>query len=230
MNPAPRGLLHRIGRGLIRPLNLLVAAVLALLAFPVMAVIALVVKTTSRGPVLYRQRRVGLDRRRRASDASGDVAPENDRRSSDAGGMVFTMLKFRTMQDRREDDAQEVRACPDDPRITEVGALLRQHRLDELPQLFNVLRGDMNVVGPRPEQPELFRELEATVPGYGERQTVLPGITGWAQVNRGYDQSLDDVRRKVELDLEYIRRRSPAEDLGIMARTLPVMIGRRGSL
>jgi lipopolysaccharide/colanic/teichoic acid biosynthesis glycosyltransferase len=88
----------------------------------------------------------------------------------------------------------------------------------------------MNVVGPRPEQPGLFRELEARVPGYSRRQAVLPGITGWAQVNHGYDQSFEDVRRKVELDLEYIQRRSPAEDLGIMARTVPVMMWRRGSL
>jgi lipopolysaccharide/colanic/teichoic acid biosynthesis glycosyltransferase len=124
----------------------------------------------------------------------------------------------------------EVRASPGDPRITRVGSFLRQHRLDELPQLFNVLGGDMNVVGPRPEQPGLFRELEARVPGYSRRQAVLPGITGWAQVNHGYDQSFEDVRRKVELDIEYIQRRSPAEDLGIMARTVPVMMWRRGSL
>ena len=139
------------------------------------------------------------------------------------------MLKFRTMYDRGASRMPEVWASPDDPRITRVGSFLRRHRLDELPQLVNVLRGDMNVVGPRPEQPSLFKELQARVPGYSDRQAVLPGITGWAQVNRGYDGSLEDVRRKVEMDLEYIRRRSPVEDLGIMARTLPVMISRRGS-
>jgi len=86
------------------------------------------------------------------------------------------------------------------------------------------------VVGPRPEQPAIFQELRTQVERYPERQAVLPGITGWAQVNHSYDQSVDDVRRKVELDLEYIRRRSPAEDLRIMARTLPVMVGRQGAL
>ncbi len=111
-----------------------------------------------------------------------------------------------------------------------MGSFLRTYRLDELPQLFNVLREEMNVVGPRPEQPTIFQELKGQVERYPERQIVLPGITGWAQVNHGYDQSLDDVRKKVELDLEYIRRRSPAEDLRIMARTLPVMIGRKGAL
>jgi lipopolysaccharide/colanic/teichoic acid biosynthesis glycosyltransferase len=140
------------------------------------------------------------------------------------------MHKFRTMHHLGLESSAEVRATSDDPRITRVGSFLRQHRLDELPQLFNVLCGDMNVVGPRPEQPGLFQELEARVPGYSERQAVLPGITGWAQVNHRYDRSIEDVRRKVELDLEYIGRRSPAEDLAIMARTLPVMIWRRGAL
>jgi lipopolysaccharide/colanic/teichoic acid biosynthesis glycosyltransferase len=96
-----------------------------------------------------------------------------------------------------------------------------------LPQLFNVVRGDMNIVGPRPEQPTIFQELRRELGAYQERQKVLPGITGWAQVNLGYDTSLDDVKRKVELDLEYIDRRSATEDLAIMARTMPVMVFRR---
>lgn len=225
MTPKPHGLWRWLGDRSIRPLNLLVAGTLVVLAAPVMLLIGLAVTVTTRGPVLYRQRRVGHDRRRRTA-----AAPEDERRTDDAGGRIFTMHKFRTMNHQGPEVSDEVRASPDDPRITEVGSFLRQHRLDELPQLFNVLAGDMNVVGPRPEQPGLFRELEAQVPGYSRRQSVLPGITGWAQINHGYDRSLDDVRRKVELDLDYIQRRSAAEDLGIMARTVPVMIWRRGSL
>lgn len=225
MTPAPQGPPALPGGRFIRPLNILAAGFLVALVIPAMVLIMIAVKVTSRGPVLYRQRRVGHDRRRGAT-----AAREHERRLEDAGGRVFTMHKFRTMYDQGPDPSDEVRACPADPRITVVGSFLRQHRLDELPQLFNVLGGDMNVVGPRPEQPGLFKELESRVPGYARRQSVLPGITGWAQINHRYDQSIEDVRRKVELDLEYIGRRSPAEDLGIMARTLPVMIWKRGSL
>lgn len=225
----------------VRRLNVLVALVGIVVLLPLMVVIGLAVRLTSPGPILFRQERVGHDRRRapRRRGRSGtkrkghrilgiSVQPP---RAHDAGGRIFTMYKFRTMAQRRRGSApREVWARPDDHRITPVGSFLRAYRLDEIPQLFNVLRGDMNVVGPRPEQPTLFQELKDQVEQYTDRQRVLPGITGWAQVNHGYDQTMDDVRRKVELDLEYIRRRSPAEDLRIMARTLPVMIGKRGAL
>ena len=115
----------------------------------------------------------------------------------------------------------------DDHRVTQVGRVLRRFRLDELPQLINVLKGDMNIVGPRPEQPAIFVYLREQIEGYQRRQRVRPGITGWAQVNQGYDTSIDDVRRKVRYDLEYIRRQSPFEDLKIMAHTLPVMAFRQ---
>ena len=118
-------------------------------------------------------------------------------------------------------------AAKEDARVTRVGRILRPTRIDELPQLFNVLKGDMNIVGPRPEQPSIFADLRTELSHYPQRQKVLPGITGWAQVNLGYDTSIDDVKRKVELDLEYIGRRSTAEDLTIMARTMPVMVGRK---
>jgi lipopolysaccharide/colanic/teichoic acid biosynthesis glycosyltransferase len=123
----------------------------------------------------------------------------------------------------------QVWACDDDPRITGIGRILRRYRLDELPQLINVIRGDMNIVGPRPEQPQIFSELREQVDQYPMRQRVLPGITGWAQVNQGYDETLEDVKTKVDLDLQYIERRSLGKDLMIMARTLPVMIFKRGS-
>jgi len=216
----------------VRRLNVLVAAVGIVITLPLMVLIALAVRLTSSGPILYSQERVGRDRRGpRQGSRNGQRDPDIGRRENDAGGQVFTMYKFRTMATRSSESAsREVWATPDDRRITPVGSVLRAYRLDELPQLFNVLFGDMNVVGPRPEQPEIFQELRDQVESYPQRQTVLPGITGWAQVNHSYDQCLDDVRRKVEFDLEYIRRRSPAEDLRIMARTLPVMVGRRGAL
>jgi lipopolysaccharide/colanic/teichoic acid biosynthesis glycosyltransferase len=124
----------------------------------------------------------------------------------------------------------QVWATPEDPRITRVGHFLRKYRLDELPQLFNVLRGEMNLVGPRPEQPVIFKDLRGKIDAYQQRQKVLPGITGWAQVNNAYDQSLDDVKRKVDLDLEYIESASVAQDLKIMAKTLPVMVFKKGSV
>ncbi len=192
-----------------------------LLTAPVMLVIAVLIKLTSRGPVLFAQTRVSLDRR--ALSRIGG----NSRRRLDLGGTQFTMYKFRTMYvtDR---SGKQVWAKPDDKRITPIGRVLRQCRLDELPQLFNVLMGDMNVVGPRPEQPTIFVYLREQIEGYQRRQRVRPGITGWAQVNQGYDTSVDDVRSKVRYDLEYIRRQSTFEDVLIMARTFPVMLGRRG--
>jgi lipopolysaccharide/colanic/teichoic acid biosynthesis glycosyltransferase len=138
------------------------------------------------------------------------------------------MYKFRTMVTR--DAARQVWARPDDPRVTAVGRVLRKFRLDELPQLWNVLRGHMNLVGPRPEQPDIALQLRDQIDGYALRSRVRPGITGWAQVNLPYDRCLDDVRRKVALDLEYIRRQSLTADFAIMLRTPAVMLGLRRRL
>lgn len=209
-----------------RILNVLVAALGLILVAPLLLVIAVAVKLSSPGPIIYRQprvgldrrRRVGLDRRRRASTVQG----KRSRRSEDRGGRIFTIYKFRTM--RADLPTPQVWASRTDARVTAVGRVLRATRLDELPQFYNVLIGDMNIVGPRPEQPEIFRDLSDKIVNYRERQRVLPGITGLAQVNQGYDATLDDVRRKVALDLEYIERRSAAEDLLIMAKTMPVMV------
>jgi lipopolysaccharide/colanic/teichoic acid biosynthesis glycosyltransferase len=202
-------------------LNLAVAALGIILAAPLMLAIAIAVKLTSRGPVIYRQTRVGVDRRGRRG------AEHAARRTNDVGGRPFTMYKFRTM--RFDWGSSQVWAGPDDDRVTAVGRFLRLYRLDELPQLFNVLAGDMHVVGPRPEQPALFARLRAEIDGYPSRQGVPPGITGWAQINLAYDDSVDDVRKKLGYDLEYIGRRSPLEDLRIMAGTVPVMLGKRGA-
>jgi lipopolysaccharide/colanic/teichoic acid biosynthesis glycosyltransferase len=119
-------------------------------------------------------------------------------------------------------------ATQDDPRVTAVGRFLRQYRLDELPQLLNVVRGDMNIVGPRPERPTIFAELRQHIAEYPQRQRAKPGITGLAQINHHYDRSMEDVRTKVRYDLEYIRRRSLWEDLRIMLQTIPVVFLRRG--
>lgn len=225
--PAPELVLPRAFEGLrvdvdtVRLLNVAAATLLLVLAAPLMALVALLVKLTSAGPVIYRQTRVGVDRRTPGS------ASTRWRRTFDYGGRLFTMYKFRTMEPANDDQLQ-VWAQPGDPRVTAVGRVLRKYRLDELPQLLNVLRGDMNLVGPRPEQPRIFAELRDQVDQYAERQRVLPGITGWAQVSQPYDRSVDDVRGKVRLDLEYIATRSVRRDVEILLRTVPTVLLRRG--
>jgi len=206
-----------------RFLNVGVAGLGLLAAGPLMVGIAALIKLTSPGPIIYRQTRVGLDRR------CGTGNGNSSRRSSDWGGKPFVMYKFRSMYETGAGTRAEVWARPDDPRVTPLGRFLRQYRLDELPQLFNVLRGDMNVVGPRPEQPSIFAVLREQIERYTERQRVRPGITGWAQITQRYDRSIDDVRRKVTLDLEYVARQSLLEDLKIMVRTAPVMLFKRGA-
>ncbi|MEP7381856.1 MAG: sugar transferase [Gemmatimonadota bacterium] len=201
-----------------RALNVGIAVVLLLMTLPLMAVIALLVLLSSRGSTIFRQTRIGRNRRHQHSEPC-----DGDRRSRDLGGMPFEMLKFRSMQHGA--GATQVWAAADDTRVTPVGRVLRRFRLDELPQLVNILRGEMNLVGPRPEQPSLFAELREKVEGYPRRQLVLPGITGLAQVSQGADHSIDDVRCKLAFDLDYISRRTPREDLRIMVRTLPVMLG-----
>lgn len=205
-----------------RLLNLAIAAAALVLLSPVMLLIAAAVKLTSAGPVLYTQQRVGVNRRRRYTRAL------YDRRTTDAGGRVFTIYKFRTMRRDAEQLSGAVWATVDDPRLTCIGSVLRQYRLDELPQLYNVLRGDMNIVGPRPERPTIFADLRTRIAEYPVRQRTRPGITGWAQINNAYDASLDDVRMKVRYDLEYLERQSLAEDIKIMLRTIPVMLFKRG--
>jgi len=204
-----------------RLLNVGVAFVSLVAGIPLMAAIAALIKLTSPGPAMYNQRRVGIDRRR-----NGELGPPG-KRQIDLGGQIFTMYKFRTMH--ANGDEPEVWARPDDPRVTPLGRLLRRFRLDEMPQLFNVLLGDMNIVGPRPEQPTIFAELREVIDGYPERQRLRPGITGLAQVTRPYDTSIEDVRRKLALDLEYARRQSVFEDLKILIKTPFVMLFKRGS-
>lgn len=208
-----------------RLLNVGAASALLVLTAPIMLLTAAAVRITSPGPILYTQPRVGLDRRRDDPDL-----PVDPRRRVDHGGRIFRIYKFRTMIHRPEEPGRQVWAAPQDPRITPVGRVLRRYRLDELPQLLNVLKGDMNLVGPRPEQPEIFKRLRESIDEYPRRQKVLPGITGLAQVSRRYDRSVEDVRRKVELDLAYMERESPVEDLRIMAETVPVVLFGKGAI
>jgi lipopolysaccharide/colanic/teichoic acid biosynthesis glycosyltransferase len=203
-------------------MNIALASIGLVVAAPVMLVFGVLVKLTSPGPIFYTQARVGLDRRR-GSKASNAY----DRRTRDIGGRPFMILKFRTMRTDAEKNGA-VWAVKKDTRVTTVGRIMRKYRIDEFPQLLNVVRGDMNIVGPRPERPSIFSRLCDDIAEYPLRQRARPGITGWAQVNQAYDTSLDDVRSKVRYDLEYLDRQGVAEDLMIMARTLPVMIFRRG--
>lgn len=201
-----------------RILNVVVAAVGLVLASPIMLVIAIAIKLTSPGPVLFRQTRIGLDKRLSTGG--------NHRRRVDLGGRPFTLYKFRTMH--VDPKASQVWASRNDPRVTSIGRFLRVTRLDELPQLWNVLLGHMNVVGPRPEQPAIFDSLRNEVSSYQLRQRVRPGITGKAQIELHYDTCIDDVRKKVAKDLQYIERQSVLEDLRIMLLTAPAVLWKKG--
>lgn len=183
-------------------MQLVIAASLLMVALVPMALLALAVRMESRGPAFYRQRRVGLYGRR------------------------FMLLKLRTMPVDTEPAGEPAWGVPADARATRVGRLLRVSGLDELPQLFNVLAGHMNLVGPRPERPEFVDRLRDAIPGYDLRHGVRPGITGWAQLHHGPDPTLDGARRKLAFDLEYLGLRSPLFDLGVLLRT-PGVLWRR---
>jgi lipopolysaccharide/colanic/teichoic acid biosynthesis glycosyltransferase len=198
------------------------AALGLLVASPLLLGVALMVKIDCPGaPVIYTQERVGVNRRRRG------IAPGMDRRQGQGEGRPFRIHKFRTMVPDAEAATGPVWAAEDDPRITPTGRFLRKTRLDELPQLWNVLRGEMRLVGPRPERPYFVDQLSEKVPGYRERLEVPPGITGLAQVEREYDSDVEDVRKKLGYDLYYIRNRRPSFDLRILAKTILVVLGRR---
>jgi exopolysaccharide biosynthesis polyprenyl glycosylphosphotransferase len=172
----------------------------AILLSPVMLVVAILVKLTSPGPVFFRQQRVGL----------------NDN--------VFTLYKFRSMRLDAEAETGPVWAQRDDPRVTPLGRWLRKLRLDELPQLFNVVRGEMSLVGPRPERPEFVSRLIEQIPYYSYRHCVKPGITGWAQINHKYGDTLEDAVIKLEYDLYYIKNLAISLDTFIIFHTLKVML------
>ncbi len=205
-----------------RLFNIAVAILLIVVTLPLTIVIAVLIRFTSPGPVFYTQTRVGLDRRWNRTHSL------YERRREDLGGEQFTIYKFRSMRVDAEVDGQAQWAVKDDPRVTPIGRFIRSTRIDELPQLVNVLRGEMNLIGPRPERPSIFVRLREQVENYSVRQRVRPGISGWAQVNRSYDTDIEGVREKVRLDIEYLRSQSIWMDLRILLRSVPVVLNRIG--
>lgn len=175
------------------------------IAAPLMLVIALLIKLDSRGPVFYRQTRIGLD------------------------GKPFDIFKFRSMRTDAESDGRARWATKNDNRVTRIGKFIRLTRIDEIPQFINVLKGDMAVVGPRPERPVFVDELNDVIPFYADRHRVKPGITGWAQVNYPYGASVDDAREKLKFDLYYIKNYSPLLDIQIVFRTFPIIVFFQGA-
>jgi sugar transferase (PEP-CTERM system associated) len=199
LGPRPQNLLYQ------RFSNLMVAAAGIVLSLPIMLLTALAIRLSSPGAVLYRQTRVGLD------------------------NTLFTVYKFRSMSIDAEIGTGAVWAQKDDPRVTTVGRFIRAIRFDELPQLFNVLKGEMSIVGPRPERPEFAKALNEQIPYYRQRHCVRPGITGWAQINYKYGDSLQDTITKLEYDLYYIKNMSMALDSYIIFHTLKAMLLSRGA-
>jgi sugar transferase (PEP-CTERM system associated) len=183
----------------------LTSVLLLILLAPVMFIVAVLVKLESRGPVFVRQTRVGKN------------------------GSTFTLYKFRSMYEDAERDTGPVWSTPDDSRVTRIGTVLRRTRLDELPQLWNVLKGEMSLVGPRPERPKFVEELTKVIPFYHLRLAVKPGVTGWAQVNYGYANSVQDAVEKLQYDLFYIKHMSCFLDLLIVFETVKTVLVRRGS-
>lgn len=184
----------------------LVFAVLALtINLPVLLFAAIFIKLTSKGPVIYTQNRVGRK------------------------GKIFKIYKLRSMRLDAEKGTGAVWAKVNDPRITPFGRILRKTHIDEIPQLFNVIKGEMSIVGPRPERPEMVRDLRELIKDYEERLNVTPGITGLAQVLHKYDESIEDVKKKIKYDILYIKKMCLWVDVRIMARTCTVMLTGKGA-
>ncbi|WP_395612545.1 TIGR03013 family XrtA/PEP-CTERM system glycosyltransferase [Allosphingosinicella sp.] len=183
-----------------RLFDIVVSTLLLVVFAPVILITALLVKLESKGPAFYRQKRVGLY------------------------GQLFDVIKLRSMRQDAEVGGKAVWAQKDDPRVTRVGRFIRKTRLDELPQAWSVLKGEMSFVGPRPERPQFVADLEARLPYYAERHVVKPGITGWAQINYPYGASVEDAREKLEFDLYYAKNYSPFLDVLILLQTARVVL------
>ena len=219
--------------GVKRIFDLVGASVGLLITSPLFLVVPILIKLDSPGPVFYHQERVGLDRRRRPRRVLGAEGTADrrasDRRGRDHSGQVFRLLKFRSMIANAERSCGPVWAAANDPRVTALGRFLRRTRIDELPQFFNVLAGDMSLVGPRPERPHFVFKFCDRIEKYPYRHRVKPGITGLAQIEQGYDCDENNVSKKVEYDLRYIRRWSPLLDVWILIRTVGVVASGWGS-
>jgi sugar transferase (PEP-CTERM system associated) len=198
---------HRatITRTVKRAMDIALALLFLILGLPLFVAIAAAITLELRGPVFFRQERVGQ------------------------GGKTFRLLKFRTMVDGAEEETGPVWAAPDDPRITKVGRFLRRSRLDEFPQIVNVLRGEVSFVGPRPERPHFVAMLQRRIPYYGQRLSVRPGITGWAQIRYPYGSTVEEAARKLEYDLYYVKNMSIFLDVLILLSTVQVVLFGRGA-
>ncbi len=205
----------------------IVVSVFALMLFGlILPVLAIIIKLDSPGPIFYSQDRVGINRRRRSR--RNNERNGGDRRKVLQPGSPFKVHKLRTMGVNAEASGPQW-ASKNDVRVTRVGRFLRKTRLDEVPQFWNVLQGEMSLVGPRPERLVFVRQLEKDIPEYHDRLLVLPGITGLAQVINGYDDSLDSVRRKVELDRQYIRSAGFTQEGRILFNTVGVVLKGEGA-
>ena len=227
------GTFRKFFRQIKKGMDLLMAGVGIILTLPLWGLIAIAIKLDSKGPVLLKQERIGENRRsiarRRSADLAGSKRQGKERRITFDYGLSFTMYKFRSMYEDAEKMTGPVWAEEKDPRITRVGYFLRKTHLDELPQLINVLNGDMSIIGPRPERRIFVEQLTKEIKKYHKRLKVKPGITGLAQVRQHYDVSLQDVKKKVHYDLLYIRRMCLMMDLRIIFGTFVVMLTGKGA-
>lgn len=222
-----------------RVTDVVISVSLLAILWPVMLIVAALVKITSRGPVIFRQTRVGLNLRdgddRRRFELGPPIPPgerrnaRQDRRGNFTYGRHFTLYKFRTMRIDAEKDGARF-ATRNDSRITPIGRFLRKTRLDELPQLWNVLKGEMSLVGPRPERPEFVSSLSDQIPNYLQRLGLQPGLTGVAQIVNGYDNDIEGFRRKVAFDVLYLQNCSLWNDLKILFRTIGTVLSGSGAL
>jgi lipopolysaccharide/colanic/teichoic acid biosynthesis glycosyltransferase len=225
--PLPRpGHSHRGATALKRTLDIVISGIGLLCLAPVLPILALLIKLDSRGPVLYAQERIGQNRRR---SRKGSAPGGRDQRRSDSFGRPFKIYKLRTMVVDAERNTGPVWAAVKDARVTRLGRILRKTRLDETPQLWNVLKGEMSIVGPRPERPMFVASIAESLPDYPMRCSALPGITGLAQVKSRYDSSIETVNRKLQYDLYYVRHGRLILDLKIMAATVKVMARGEGA-
>lgn len=225
-----KGIMRRIIK---RGIDITGALVGLVLTLPIWLVLPFLIKLDSSGSVFYSQLRVGENRRRRSRRFHPEDRVEEqrrrDRRRENHLGKPFRMLKFRTMVTDAELSSGPVWAAKNDNRITRLGHIMRKMRLDEIPQFINILKGEMSLVGPRPERPVFVKDLSTKVTDYSNRLEVRPGLTGLAQVENGYDDSLESVARKVEYDLQYIDQWSMWVDFKILCRTVLVVFTGRGA-
>jgi lipopolysaccharide/colanic/teichoic acid biosynthesis glycosyltransferase len=221
------------GKAWKRAIDIVIGIVALAALSPLIALVAVLVKLTSPGPVFFSQERIGVDRRARERRRVTFRGREDDRRNHDRRvvvkfGRPFSIYKFRTMVARAEKGVP-VFARKRDPRVTPLGRILRKTRIDEIPQFVNVLRGDMSIVGPRPERAYFIGKAQEEIPDFSGRLRAKPGITGLAQVKLGYTNDIDGLRRKLNYDLQYINRLSPSNDIKILAQTVRVVLTGKGA-